>query len=187
MKRVALSLTVLSLLTALVAVTVTLGSSPALAHSTQSSHMAQTYATPVPTVASSTGTMSTTTGTTTGTTSSTTGIVYSPAHPAPVVPAGAVVIAERTTTIGTEVEYQSGALYYHVRYFPSGRYLYRVTGFPTFALTGVPSAASVSTTTLPTTGGATPNPPSIPMLLVLVGITLTTLGISTRRLARRGR
>jgi hypothetical protein len=183
MKRVALSLTVLSLLTALVAVTVTLGSSPALARSTHSSHMAQTYVTPVPTVASSTGTMSTTTGTT----SSTTGIVYSPAHPPPVVPAGAVVIAERTTTVGTEVEYHSGALYYHVRYFPSGRYLYRVTGFPTFALTGVPSTASVSTTTLPTTGGATPNPPNIPMLLVLVGITLAVAGISTRRLARRGR
>jgi hypothetical protein len=181
MKRVALSLAVLSLLTALI--TLTLGSSRALARSTQSSHSAQTYATPVPTVASSTGTMSTTTGTT----STTTGIVYSPAHPAPVVPAGAVVIAERATIYGTEVEYQSGALYYHVRYYPSGRYLYRVTGFPTYTVSGVPSAASVSTTTLPTTGGATPNSPSMPLPLVLLGLTLTTLGISTRRLAHRGR
>jgi hypothetical protein len=71
MKRVALSLVVLSLISALV--TLTLGSSPALARSTQRSRSAQTYATPVPTTPSSTGTMSTT--------STTTGIVYSPAHP----------------------------------------------------------------------------------------------------------
>ena len=72
-----------------------------------------------------------------------------------------------------------------MRYYLSGRYLYRVTGFPTYTVSGVPSAASVSTTTLPTTGGATPNSPGMPLLLVLLG--LTVLGISTLRLSRRGR
>lgn len=55
---------------------------------------------------------------------------FSPLHPAPIVPARAVVTSRVTSGIGTTVIYRLGARFYHVTYFPSGRYSYVINLSP---------------------------------------------------------
>lgn len=124
-------------------------------------------ATPVPATSSSTTASG---GATTGSTAST------PTYTASVVPAGAVEVSRSSTANGTLIVYHSGGLYYNVTYLPTGRYVYTVTQ--------APAATASTVTTLPTTGGAAPSAPVLPMLL---GLALTVLGITARRVSRTGR
>jgi hypothetical protein len=113
--------------------------------------------------------------------------VYSPSHPAPVVPAGASVVSQSATSYGTLVVYLSGGLYYNVNYAPDGRYIYTVTHAP-----AVPAPTTTTTpTTVPATGGAMYSTgganPSTPVVPWLIGLALIALGVTARRLSRAAR
>jgi hypothetical protein len=123
-------------------------------------------ATPVPTVAEPTAVSGTTSSGTT---------VYSPSHPAPVVPSGATTVSQSTTAYGTLVVYQSGGSYYNVTYLPDGRYIYAVTQVP-----------GSSMSTLPTTGGGSPDSPRIPWGPAILAVTLILAAVVVRRVSRMG-
>jgi hypothetical protein len=101
--------------------------------------------------------------------------VYSPAHPAPVVPSGAVKVSQSTTAYGTLVVYHSGGVYYNVTYTSDGRYIYTITSVP-----------GSSMSTLPATGGAGPGTPSVPWGLALLGAMLIVAAVVVQRVSRTG-
>ena len=57
-------------------------------------------------------------------------IFYSPSHPAPIVPSGAVAVSQVFSGTATTVTYRFGVRDYRVTYFPNGSYSYVITRAP---------------------------------------------------------
>lgn len=126
------------------------------------------------------------TGTTVGVSGSTG--VSSTTRVAPVVPSGASNAGTTYNGSTPTVTYRVGSSYYHVTYFPSGRYSYSVNGSPnTFSVSGTfAGGGGISTiggtSVLPRTGGG--NAPSFPSLPAVIGLALATAGVLARRFKR---
>jgi len=72
-------------------------------------------------------------------------IFYSPSHPAPIVPSGALVVSQVVSGTATTVTYRFGVRDYRVTYFPNGSYSYVITRAPSVgAVTVSTFAARVS-------------------------------------------
>ncbi len=54
-------------------------------------------------------------------------LFYSPTHPAPIIPFGAVIVSQVFSGTATTVTYRFGFRDYHVTYYPNGSYTYVIT------------------------------------------------------------